>query len=62
MVGGVSRLPYMMPEDIKIEEPRSQKNGNFDVSSPTKISLIQLQNTDSIEIKSQKVRGFCRSI
>ena len=51
MVGGVSRLPYMMPEDIKLkEEPKA----DYNVSTPTKISLIQLQE-ESLEIKSQKV-------
>ena len=55
MVGGVSRLPYMMPEDIKLkEEPKS----DYNVSTPTKISLIQLQE-ESLEIKSQKVSDTC---
>ena len=56
MVGGVSRLPYMMPEDIKLkEEPKA----DYNVSTPTKISLIQLQE-ESLEIKSQKVSDIRR--
>ena len=60
MVGGVSRLPYMMPEDCQIEpvDAKRESNSEFKVDTPTKISLFHgmaASEPDVVDIHSQKV-------
>ena len=58
MVGGVSRLPFVMPEDCQIEpgEVKRESNSEFQVDTPTKISLFHGMNEpEVVDIHSQKV-------
>ena len=60
MVGGVSRLPYMMPEDCQVdcqvEQKRDVSPVKFDLASPAEYSLFQPDEID--DIRSQKVCRF----